>query len=113
MTKRTIVKRVIRKERVTPQEAERLKEIRRQAMQDFPPTKAPRLQLAQDGIGADVRRAREAQGLTWYAVAKLAGISHPGTVRDIEYGREVKLSDLQAVAKALGLKVELVEVRAG
>jgi len=109
MTKRKIVKRVIRKERVTPEVAARLDEIRRQARKDFPPTKTPRLQLAQDGLGAEIRKAREAQGLTWYAVAMRAGIPHPGTVRDIEYGRDVKLSNLQAVANALGLKAELVE----
>ncbi len=109
MTKRRIVKRVIRKKRVTPEEAARLESIRRQARKDFPPSKTPRLQLAQNGIAADIRRAREARRLTGYAVAKRAGIPHPGTVRDIEYGRDVKLSNLQAVASALGLKVELVE----
>ena len=109
MTKRKIVKRVIRKKRVTPDEAARLDEIRRRARKDFPPTKSPRLQLAQDGIGAEIRKIREARRLTWYAVAKRAGIPHPGTVRDIEYGRDVKFSHLQAVASALGLKVQLVE----
>ena len=38
-----------------------------------------------------------------------AGIPNPSTVRDIEYGRDTKLSSLQAVAKALGLRLELVE----
>lgn len=51
----------------------------------------------------------EAQGLTWYALAKLAGIPNPNTVRDIEYGRDAQLSNVQAVAKALGLRLELVE----
>lgn len=32
------------------------------------------------------------------------------TVRDIEYGRDTKLSSVQAVAEALGLRLELVEV---
>jgi hypothetical protein len=109
MTKRKIVKRVFRKEALTAEEAARLDEVRRLAMKDFPPLKRPRLRLASDGIGADVRRARLAQGLTWYAVAKRARIPRPATVRDIEYGRDVKLSSLQAVAKALGLKIELVE----
>ena len=52
---------------------------------------------------------REAAGLSWYAVAKLAGISNPATIRDIEFGRDAKLSNIQAVATALGLKLELVE----
>jgi hypothetical protein len=33
----------------------------------------------------------------------------PNTVRDIEYGRDTKLSSLEAAAEALGLRLELVE----
>ena len=60
------------------------------------------------GIPAQIRQAREAKGLTWYAVAKMAGIPNTNTVRDIEYGRDAKLSNVQAVAEALGLRLELV-----
>jgi ribosome-binding protein aMBF1 (putative translation factor) len=109
MSKRKIVKRVIKKKRVSPEEAARLDEIRRQVKHDFPPKKTPSLQLEETGIGKEVRKAREALGLSWYAVARRAGNVNPGTVRDIEYGRDVKLSDLQAVARALGLKLELVQ----
>ena len=56
-----------------------------------------------------VRAAREAQGLTWYALAKRAGIPNPNTVRDIESGRDAKLSNVQAVAAVLGLRLELIE----
>jgi transcriptional regulator with XRE-family HTH domain len=59
---------------------------------------------------AAIRRAREAKGLTWYSLAKLANIPNPTTVHDIEYGRDAKLSNVQAIAKTLGLKVELLEV---
>jgi hypothetical protein len=34
-------------------------------------------------------------------------------VRDIEYGRDVQLSTVQAVAKALGLRLEMVEEEVG
>lgn len=47
--------------------------------------------------------------MTWYAVAKRAGIPNPSTIRDIEYGRDTKLSSVEAVAHALGLRLELVE----
>jgi hypothetical protein len=50
--------------------------------------------------------------LTWYAVAKLAGIPNANTVRDIEQGRDAQLSSVKAVARALGLRLELVEERA-
>ncbi|MBC8872353.1 MAG: helix-turn-helix transcriptional regulator [Planctomycetes bacterium] len=103
--------RVIRKGRVSVQEANRLNEIRRKAMEDFPPD-PNRPQPATTGIGAQIRAAREAKGLTWYAVAKLAGIPNPATIRDIEYGRDAKLSNIEALATALDLKLELVEQNA-
>ena len=37
-------------------------------------------------------------------------IPAPSTVRDIACGRDTKLSSVQAVAEALGLRLELVEV---
>jgi len=103
-------RRVFRQGRVSSQESARLNEIRRKAMKDHPPDpKRPR--PVRTGVGAQIRKAREAAGLTWYAVAKLAGIPNPATVRDIEYGRDAKLSNIEAVAATLGLKLELVEQR--
>ena len=52
---------------------------------------------------------REAQGLTWYALAKVTDIPNANTVRDIEYGRHAQMSSVQAIAKALGLRLELAE----
>ena len=43
-------------------------------------------------------------------MAKAAGIPNPTTVRDIEYGRDTKLSSIEAIAGALGLELDLVEV---
>ncbi len=60
------------------------------------------------GIGAQVREARTAQRLTWYALAKLAGIPNQATIRDIEQGKDVRLSNVERVARALGLTLELV-----
>ncbi|MBU4272531.1 MAG: helix-turn-helix domain-containing protein [Planctomycetes bacterium] len=91
-------------------EQQRLQEIREKVRLEFPPRDPPRLRPATEGIAARIRAAREAQGLTWYAVAKRAGIPNPSTVRDIEYGRDTKLSSVQAVARSLGLRLELVEV---
>jgi hypothetical protein len=55
------------------------------------------------------RGAREAKGLTWFAVAKLEGIPNSGTIRDSDAGRDTQLSNVQAVAQVLGLRLELVE----
>lgn len=102
---------VTRKGRITAAEAERLNKIRARAQQDFPPD-PNRPRPATQGIGAKIRAARERKGLTWYAVANAAGIPNPATVRDIEYGRDTKLSSIEAVATALGLKLDLVEAEA-
>lgn len=109
--KKKPLQRVRRSEPIDPDELARLKEIRKKVREEFPPLDPPRLQPAKSGIGARLRAAREAQGLTWYAVAKRAGIPNPSTVRDIECGRDTKLSSLQAVANTLGLSLELVEVQ--
>ena len=91
------------------EELKRLQEIREKVREEFPPREPRRLQPATEGIAAQIHAARQAQGLTWYAVARLAGIPNPSTVRDIEYGRDTRLSSVEAVAKALGLRLELVE----
>jgi len=107
MGRKKIVKRVTRAR--TSEEKKRHAAIRAQAKNDFPPAKIPRLKPATTGIGAEIRKAREAKGLTWYSLAKLAGIPNSTTIRNIEYGRDVKLSNVEAIAKALGQRVELVE----
>lgn len=107
MSKKKTVKRV-RRQGPDPEEAKRLRDVRKKVKKEFPPRKPPRLKPVATGIAAQIRSAREAQGLTWYAVAKRAAIPNPNTVRDIEYGRDVRLSNLEAVASALGLRLELV-----
>src|SRR3990172_2837279 len=109
MAKNKITGRIRCGEVKSPAELKRLREIREKVRREFPPRRPPRLQPATEGIAARIRSAREAQGLTWYAVAKRAGIPNPSTIRDIEYGRDTKLSSVQAVAAALGLRLELVE----
>jgi hypothetical protein len=101
-------RRIFRQGRVSAHEAERLNKIRRQVMKEFPPD-PNRPRPATIGLAARIREAREAKGLSWYAVAKLAGVPNPATIRDIEYGRDTKLSKIEAVAAALGMKLELVD----
>lgn len=106
MTKQKL-KHVVRP--LTPEERARHAQIREAAMLDIPPKLGTGAKDAPPGIPAQVRHARRARGLTWYALAKLAGIPNQATIRDIEQGKDVKLSNLQSVAAALGLKLELVE----
>jgi hypothetical protein len=95
--------------RLTPEERARHAEIIAGALKEFPPKAGARRKSAPPGIPSQIRRAREARGLTWYALAKAAGIPNQATIRDIEQGKDVKFSSLQAVAAALGLTLELVE----
>lgn len=94
---------------LTEEERSRHAAIREAALRDFPPSKEARKQPSPPGIPTRIREARESRQLTWYALAELAGIADQATIRDIERGTDVKLSDLQRVAGALGLKLELVE----
>lgn len=110
MEKRKIVKRIVRKRALSEDEKESMSEIERLAKQDFPPAPPSRLPLPRTGIAAAIRRARQERNLTWYAVAQQAGIPNSNTVRDIEAGLDAKLSNVEAIAKVLGLKLEAVEV---
>ena len=96
--------------RLTEDERARHARIREAAMKDFSPKSGGGRKSSPPGIPARIRQARESQGLTWYALAKRAAIPNQATIRDIEQGKDVKISNLQAVASALGLELELVEV---
>jgi DNA-binding phage protein len=50
--------------------------------------------------------------LSWGAVAQAAGLSDPGLVRDLELGHDASISDLEAVARVLDLRLELLPVNA-
>lgn len=95
--------------KLTEEERARHAQIRASATQEIPPKPGTGNAAAAPGIPAKIRAAREARGLSWYALAKAAGIAKSSTIRDIELGKDAKLSDLQSVARALGLQLELVE----
>ena len=95
--------------RLTDEERARHAAIIAAALKDIPPKPGKGRKPSPPGIPAKIRQAREARGLTWYALAKAAGIPNQATIRDIEQGKDVKFSNLRAVADALGLELELVE----
>ena len=97
--------------RLTDEERSRHPRIRETVVEEIPPVTHAQRAPAPAGIPAQVRAAREARRLTWYALARLAGIPNQATIRDIEQGKDVKLSNLQAVAAALGLTLELAAQR--
>lgn len=86
-----------------PVEAETLKDVRQKIKEEFPPARPPR----RSAVAVQISTARKSLGLSWYALAKKAGIPNPNTVRDIEKGKDVLVSNLQSVAKVLQLKLDL------
>lgn len=109
MEEKKIIGRIHAPGPTSDEERQRLQEVRKKAREEFPPRDPSRLQPSQIGIGAKIRSAREAQGLTWYSLAERAGLPSANIVRDIEYGRETTLANIEAVVAALGLRLELVE----
>lgn len=103
---KTKIKRIIR--RLTDEERARHAQVRADVVLDNPPLKKKRRPVRK-GIGADLRRSRKAQGLTYYAVAKRAGIPNPNTVKEVEYGSDGRLSSIEAIATALGLKLAVIK----
>src|SRR5271156_6204324 len=100
-------KRIVRS--ATAEERERHATIRQLIVEEFPPAEGAGRPESPPGLPTQIRQAREARGLTWYALAKLSGIPNANTVRDIEYGRDAQMSTLLLVSKALGLRLEMVE----
>ncbi len=81
--------------------------VRAKVKKEYPPES--REARTPVGIARQIRDARTAQGLTWYAVAKRAGIPNSGPVRAIEAGQDAKLSSVEAIAAVLGLRLSAVE----
>ncbi len=96
--------------RLSDEERARHARTREAAMKEIPPKPGGKRKPSPPGIPTRIRQARESQGLTWYALSKRAAIPNQATIRDIEQGKDVKLSNLKAVTSALGLELELVEV---
>jgi len=94
--------------KLTPAQRRRHAQIRAADQCDFPRKRLAAVRQATGGLPAAIRQARKRQGLTWCALAQKAGIPNQATTGDIEQGKDVKLSSLEAVARALGLKLELV-----
>jgi ribosome-binding protein aMBF1 (putative translation factor) len=93
---------------ITARPKEEYDEIRRQAKVDFPPLEPPRGPSEKGRIALAIRDARNAQGLTFEQLAQRSGLADADTVRDIEYGADAKVSDVAAIGRALGLRLELV-----
>ena len=73
------IRRTVRK--LTTVEKARHAKIREQVAEEFPPAKKKRHLPVRTGIAAALRKARKSQGLTYYAVAKQAGIPNSNTVK--------------------------------
>ena len=94
---------------LTPDGKERHAEVRQQVMKEFPPATNKKHEPPHDGIAAHLRQVRKSQRLTYEAVAQQAGVRNANTVKDVEFGRNTDLTDIEAIAGALCLKLELIQ----
>ena len=92
--------------RLTARERAGHAKVRDSIMREIPPKRMPA--DGRGGVAGQIRAEREARQLTWYALAKMAGIPNQATIRAIEQGKDVRLSNVERVARALGLTLELV-----
>ena len=93
---------------LTAQQKQEYAKIRRKAKEEFPPLEPPRGPSEKTRLVLALRAARLAQGLTFEQLAQRSGVADADAVRDIEYGSDAKMSDIAAIAHALGLRLELV-----
>jgi DNA-binding phage protein len=93
---------------LTPEQKQAYDKVRQEAKEAFPPLDSPHGPSEKGRIALAIREARKAKGLTFEQLARQAGMADAKTVRDIEYGSDAKMSDVTAVAAALGLRLELV-----
>ena len=93
---------------LTGQQKKKYDEIRRKAKKEFPPLEPPRGPSEKTRLALALRQGQLDQGLTYEQLAVRSGLPDAETVRDIEYGSDAKISDLAAIAHALGLRLELV-----
>jgi DNA-binding XRE family transcriptional regulator len=93
--------------RLTEEERQQAATIRQAVQQEFPP-KTTSHQPPPPGIPSLIQQARKRRGVTRYELGQAADV--PSTiVRAIEEGKDVPLSQFQAVVAALGLTMELVK----
>ncbi|MCG8584414.1 MAG: helix-turn-helix domain-containing protein [Pirellulales bacterium] len=92
----------------TSDERETHDQVRREAREVYPATESTQGPSARGRIAIAIRSARQAHGWSFDDLATRAGLPHGDAVRDIEYGSDAKLSDIAAIASALGLHMELV-----
>ena len=93
---------------LTAQQKKEYDAIRRKAKEEFPPLEPPRGPSEKARLALALREGRLAQGLTYEQLAERSGVADASTVREIEYGSDAKMSDLAAIAHALGYRLELV-----
>ena len=93
---------------LTPEQKQEYEKIRQTVKEEVPPLDPPRGPSEKARIALAIRDARKAQGLTFDQLANLAGLPSGDSVREIEYGADAKMSDVTAITRALGLRLELV-----
>ncbi len=89
--------------KLTTEEAARYASIRKQVMEEIPPTKT---NLVRETIGK-LRQLREERGLSLADMEEQTGMTRANLCRLENEGRNVQLRTLERYARALGCRVEI------
>ncbi len=101
MAKR-VWQRVIRKAKVTTEQAVRDRKLRRLIEAEFPP--APRQPIPRS-LSASLKKAMKQSAMTSYQLAKEAGVSQIMVSRFLSGKRDIRLATADRLAHVLGLKL--------
>ena len=98
------LKRVVRSGNLSPEEAARDREIRRQVQQEFPPA---RLQSppAPDSLSERLKQAIEQSDCSVAQISKDAGVSQIMVAQFLSGQRDIRMTTADKLASALGLKL--------
>ncbi len=94
------LKRVIRTRKLTPAEAARDREIRRQVQAEFPPRERP---MASESLSAALKEAIRQSTKTPYQIAREAGVSQIIISRFLSGERDIRMATADKIATVLGL----------
>lgn len=98
---RKTFKRIVRDRRLTPDEVAADQDVRRKAVQEFPPASPPLPESG--GISDALRAAISASPKSVYQICKEAGISQIVVSRFLSGERDIRLATADRLAKALGI----------
>ena len=96
------LKRIMRTEKLTPEQVAGDEAIRRQVQQEFPPSSQPTIP---DSLSQALKKSLQESDKTVYQIAKEAGVSQIMISRFLSGERDIRMATADKLAHALGLRL--------